>query len=89
MHAVRDRAFLSGPVDLWRPEREISVAPIFGALVGSWGHFFAPCVLCLVELAGLSLVILVLIIAGLGILVGRSVGMVSRLGLVKLLLKIS
>ena len=58
-----------------RPGREISVsavpfgpAQIFGALVGSWGHFFAPCVHCLVELAGLSLVTVVLSIAGFGTL---------------------
>ena len=60
-------------------------ALIFGVRVDFLGHFFVLCVLCLVELAGSSHVIL----AGLGMLVGRSVGMVSRLGLVRLLLGIS
>ena len=65
------------------PGREISVSAVpFGPGTDIWR------VLCLVELEGFSLDI------GanhcrLGILVGRSVGMVSRLGLVRLLLGIS
>ena len=56
-------------------------ALIFGIRAGSQRRFFALCVLCLVGLASSSL----LITAGSGILGGKSVDMVSRLGLGRLL----
>ena len=56
-------------------------ALIFGASAGPLGHFIGLCVICLAVLAGSYLAMSLPIIAGCGTLGGRSVVVVSPLGL--------